>query len=299
MFLKQLKLRLMGTRNSQQIQLPRFLIIGAQKSGTSWLHSQLRENPDVFLPENKDFEVDFTKKEELIAYKKRFENAPAQALIGDACAAWFWTCRGNDPSTGQPRNIVDDIHATFGPNIKTIILVREPVNRTISGYLHHLRFKSLSPNVALQHADPALGLLELSRYGFHLQNWLLRYSPKNVLVTPAPTETDPTSILRNVNNFLELHETTTYTNPRQVIMPGLKIIRDKEGVWVDLDAIDFSEHKLTRKVPVKSWNDRTFACLISAEEISWVASQLTEDTRHFLNLAKKHGWSHEAFNQWA
>ena len=34
--------------------LPDFLVIGAQKAGTSWLHHHLRLHPGVFLPEAKD-----------------------------------------------------------------------------------------------------------------------------------------------------------------------------------------------------------------------------------------------------
>ena len=31
--------------------LPRFLGIGAQKSGTTWLHARLAEHPELFFPE--------------------------------------------------------------------------------------------------------------------------------------------------------------------------------------------------------------------------------------------------------
>ena len=34
--------------------LPNFLIIGAQKSGTSWLSECLREHPDVYISEQKE-----------------------------------------------------------------------------------------------------------------------------------------------------------------------------------------------------------------------------------------------------
>ncbi len=34
--------------------LPAFLGIGAQKSGTTWLHARLREHPSIYLPEEKE-----------------------------------------------------------------------------------------------------------------------------------------------------------------------------------------------------------------------------------------------------
>ena len=33
---------------------PNFLIIGAQKAGTTWLHRMLNQHPDIFFPEQKE-----------------------------------------------------------------------------------------------------------------------------------------------------------------------------------------------------------------------------------------------------
>ncbi len=35
-------------------KLPNFLIIGAQKSGTTWLWNEIRQHPDIFMPEHKE-----------------------------------------------------------------------------------------------------------------------------------------------------------------------------------------------------------------------------------------------------
>jgi hypothetical protein len=37
--------------------VPTFLVVGAAKTGTSWLHQCMREHPNIFVPEQK--EIDF------------------------------------------------------------------------------------------------------------------------------------------------------------------------------------------------------------------------------------------------
>ncbi|WP_019509042.1 sulfotransferase [Pleurocapsa sp. PCC 7319] len=39
---------------NQQIEPPQFLVIGAQKAGTTWLYHQLSKHPDVFIPPVKE-----------------------------------------------------------------------------------------------------------------------------------------------------------------------------------------------------------------------------------------------------
>jgi hypothetical protein len=34
--------------------LPNFLIIGAEKAGTTWLYDRLKRHPDIFMPEVKE-----------------------------------------------------------------------------------------------------------------------------------------------------------------------------------------------------------------------------------------------------
>ncbi len=285
-------------KSRQNTRLPDFLIIGAQKSGTSWLHACLRQINTCYLPEDKDFEVDFCNGDELPAFTQRFSDARPDQLKGDACAAWFWTQRGNDPITGKARNIVDDIHQVFGPRLKLILLLRNPVQRAISGYLHHIRFGSLSPDTPIMETDPALGIITLSQYGFHLNNWLKQYPADHFLVLPGPAETDAETILRQVTDFLRVPANSSNGLTKQVVMPGLKKFIDEEGVWVMLDADVRKKTGWTRAVPEKLVNNSTYIRLVSQKEIRALGQRLAADTHLFFQLTEKHGWQHAAFNQW-
>lgn len=43
-----------GLRSTAGLSLPDFLVIGAQKAGTTWLYENLRQHPDLFLPDEKE-----------------------------------------------------------------------------------------------------------------------------------------------------------------------------------------------------------------------------------------------------
>lgn len=48
------RLQLAGILRTDRLTLPHFLGIGAQKSGTTWLHENLVRHPELYLPEEKE-----------------------------------------------------------------------------------------------------------------------------------------------------------------------------------------------------------------------------------------------------
>jgi hypothetical protein len=53
-------------RGTQNVRLPNFLIIGAEKCGTTSLYYYLKQHPDVYLPKRKElhyFSCEYMKKQ--------------------------------------------------------------------------------------------------------------------------------------------------------------------------------------------------------------------------------------------
>ena len=78
------------------MRLPDFVIIGAQKSGTTWLGARLAEQPAIFLP--RPFEVHFFDRNDNYAkgrdwYSGHFSAAPADTLVGEKTPDYFWATR--------------------------------------------------------------------------------------------------------------------------------------------------------------------------------------------------------------
>src|SRR5204863_2222453 len=78
-------------RHRRRLMLPNFLIIGAQKSGTTSLYRYLQMHPDVFMPRNK--EPDFFVAERnwpmgLDWYEAHFAAARDAIAIGEASTTY-------------------------------------------------------------------------------------------------------------------------------------------------------------------------------------------------------------------
>jgi len=127
-----LKLRLV---NARRRVLPSFIIIGAQKSGTSSLYYYLRQHPQIhpsFLKEIHYFDGGLNRdidnyKKGLLWYKAFFPkkaDIETGQMAFEASPMYFF-----NPLV--PKRIADQL-----PDVKLIALLRNPINRAISHYYH-------------------------------------------------------------------------------------------------------------------------------------------------------------------
>jgi len=72
---------------------PNFMLIGAQKCGTSWLAAMLRQHPDIFVPEKKElhfFNLKSNYARGIEWYRKQFDGWSGQKLVGDCTPNYLW-----------------------------------------------------------------------------------------------------------------------------------------------------------------------------------------------------------------
>ncbi len=115
--------------------LPNFLIIGAQKAGSSWLAYNLRQHPDIFMPNS---EIYFFNKQENFSqgiewYENYFTKVQGEKLVGEKTPGYI-----SNPDACQR------IYQTL-PEVKLIAILRNPVKRAISAINHHRRRGRISP----------------------------------------------------------------------------------------------------------------------------------------------------------
>ncbi len=113
--------------------LPTFLIIGAQKSATRWLRGHLGEHPRVFTA---DSELSFFNshrffKEGLDWYRMNFQGWDGEPIVGEATPAYMMWNR-------KPARIAARIDETL-PDVRLMALLRNPVDRTYSAFIHHMQ----------------------------------------------------------------------------------------------------------------------------------------------------------------
>lgn len=198
-----------------KIRKPNFLIIGAQKAGSTWLYDRLRQHPEVFLPEAVEL-LFFNRRnceepDKIQNYLSNFAAASShQRLVGEKTPGYFWTA-DQRRLEGQPpenfnRHIPQSVRRVLGPDLKLIVSLRHPVWRAISAYGHHGKRHRIKQDETLTEVSRRFGILDIGFYDDHLQAWEKVYSRKQieVLIFERDIREDPATGLNRVHSFLGL-----------------------------------------------------------------------------------------------
>ena len=151
------------TKRQNMIDLPDSLIIGPMKSGTSWIQDYLSQRVDVGLPQGV---------KETFFFDHRFSK-------GKKWYASHFICREQEdapdkivevaPSYFHSLQAPENVYYTLG-NIPLIVVLRDPVQRAWSHYLHLLRYgytREKLPEATIKYPE----ILEASRYQSCLVRW--------------------------------------------------------------------------------------------------------------------------------
>ena len=205
---------------------PNLLIVGAQKSGTTSLHNYLSQHPDVFMSEMKELayfsrenrpflvpnEKDhigyqwYSKRAHIdcdYKYIKEFNKCKNEKIIGESSAEYLYYS-----------NTADDVYR-FNPNMKIIIVLRNPVNRAFSAY-SDLKLKlsdigSFNEELTLENKR----IHELYHYKWHFKNVGMYYHQVKTYLEYFPEEqikiilfenliSDSSLVMKDICNFLDV-----------------------------------------------------------------------------------------------
>jgi len=221
---------------------PTFLIIGAQKCGTTWLHQHLRTHPDVYMPAEKELEF-FSYQGHLANagfdhYLDHFSDAGEARAIGEATASYFWTntnTRWSALPEGFQTGIPATVHQYLGKDLKLIVTLRNPVSRVISAYLHYLTMGEIDPQTDFDQALTYGGVVDMGFYARHLRNWLEYYPLEQikVLILETDIQARPAETLADLFQFLSVAEHAFAEDSiQQTVYPGRRRLMNDEGVFI-------------------------------------------------------------------
>ena len=208
-----------GVLSTRRLRLPDFLGIGSQKSGTTWLHEQLRAHPGIFLPEEKEQHYfDWNYHKPLAQYARVFEGAgdrvcgeitPGYAILDSARIAYL---------------------TAVMPRLRVMFLMRDPVERAWSQVVMNV--------VEIGGRDPATirdtewiewldeprvrsrgdYLAILDRWGKHVP------SDRMLIGFFEDIRTDPAGLLQRVHRFLGVDSMPIEpATQEKVVRPGRKV----------------------------------------------------------------------------
>jgi len=184
--------------------LPNLVVIGAQKAGTTSLHRYLDRHPEVSMSTPKELNF-FTSPawnwwRGVDWYESHFADAGAFAVRGESSPSY----------TTYPREtgIAERMHAVI-PDARLVYMVRDPIDRMVSQYLHLRANGHELRSLAEVCSDPALAdstYVIQGRYHLQLSQFLARYSRDRVLViAQEDLLRRRRDTLRRVFRFLEVH----------------------------------------------------------------------------------------------
>lgn len=186
--------------------LPNFLVIGAMKAGTTSLYEYLRHHPQIFMSGVKelDFFVEHMNWRRGRAwYEAQFRSVKSGAIaIGEASPSYS----KHPLLPGVPARV-----AALLPDVRLIYLVRHPIERMRSHYLHQVIIgKERRPLAQALVEMP--GYLITSQYALQVEQYLRYVALERILIVKSEDLRDARlDTVRQVYRFLGVD--STYVPP--------------------------------------------------------------------------------------
>ena len=217
--------------------LPDFLGIGMQKSGTTWLQAMLGQHPDIFLPQR---EINFFDRNYerlgIEGYASLFEETSSCLRVGEITPAYLWSAQINEHRYNIPEFRIDTpkrVQNMLGTNTQFIVMLRDPVQRAISAYMHHIRKGRIKPDEDILEVGANYGIIDMGFYNAHLQHWLKYFDLKNFMIVSYEWMFEDTSRISKIFNFLDVDPTFVPEKMNNLYNPGIKYELRKDGVFMD------------------------------------------------------------------
>jgi hypothetical protein len=157
--------------------LPSFVVIGAEKSGTTALAEALSRHPSIHVPKAKELRYFSSHNwaRGLDWYTSQFSPEPGVTCMGEASPAYSLF-------PVEP-NVVPRMRATLGPGLRLVYLVRDPIERLVSHYLHAITYGWVAADTPVDEAvEQAPLLVTASLYATQLARYHDHFGPDSVHV---------------------------------------------------------------------------------------------------------------------
>lgn len=245
--------------------LPTFIIIGAQKSGTRWLRYNLGEHPAAHAPptEPKFFNRDGQYHSGTDTYRRILsERWSGEPVVGEATPAYMFRPTESVQTAGR---IADTI-----PDVRLFAMLRNPIDRTRSAFLHHIKHRRISRTDTLLEwlsingpPEDRHGLIVGGRYGANLRPYVEQFGGQLKVFLLDDVTDNPASVFRDALRHIGLSdfvpdslEDVRYSNERPNSPVPALTLSERQALWAYFeDDVADLERLLGRDL--SRWNPRT------------------------------------------
>ena len=192
-------------------QLPSFLFLGPDKSGSTWIYNFLNHHDDVYMVAGKGlyyFSSHFDRGEEwYLGYFRQCGDARVRGEVSHNYLSSPEAC--------------SRIHK-LNPAVKMMVCLREPAGRAFSAYLHALKNGRYAEGTSFEEAlevDPTL--VDHGRYATQLKPYFDTFPSEQLYVTVFDDLGDgPQSFADGICDFLEIPRMSLTNKLASKMMPA-------------------------------------------------------------------------------
>lgn len=288
------------------VRYPNFMIIGAAKAGTTSLHMYLSQHPEIYLPKEKEthfFDWDDLYNKGLDFYLDHFyvgaEKFPAR---GDATPSYLHL----------PNKVIPRIQQAFGDySLRFIVLLRDPIARAWSHYLHMVRIgeETLSFEDAL-HAeaerlskmpDRWFGYYRDGLYATQLSAWFDAFGREAFAIHLLDElSSNPLFVLKDICRFLKvspefqpvLFRANQAGEARSRLLMRMLVVDIPGKQWLKSLVPPHARRRI--RVALRSWNTRPMEKRprMNTETEVWLRNRYEPSVRELEDLLGR------SFEQW-
>jgi hypothetical protein len=221
---------------------PNFLVVGVQKSGTTYLCGRLGRHKDIYFSNPK--ELLFFQKKDISDtmfhgyLKEYFEEATHEKYVGEGSVIY-----------AQWPNALENIQKFLDKDIKIIICLRQPTDRALSFYLHNYkkgRFDG-TEDILTVSDNIRLSPVKSSLYAKDVKRWIDAYGDNVSFQLFDDLLASPTQFLRDATDFLGLEPFAKVDE--KAVNKGFSLIWKDDELTLNIESTDkilptFSMEKL-------------------------------------------------------
>ena len=191
----------------------------------------LDQHPGTSLPSEK--EIHYFGSAELFArgedwYYSHFEGLDPDKVIGEASTSYFydrvpyWHNKSDQIEFDESLPLIPELISQTFPAMKFIVVLRDPVHRAISAYLHWMKKGAISPLLDLRKVAtdyPKMRILEYGLYARYLKVWMKYVRPERlrIILYEDQIKKNRDQTLADIYQYLDLDPTFKPEQPDKAV----------------------------------------------------------------------------------
>jgi hypothetical protein len=216
---------------------PHFIVIGAQKAGSSFVQDALRAHPEIYMPYG---ESSLFSQEQTQQIEKELDQIARRGSMHKSVGIKRPDYLADVTAASRIRDLL--------PSVRLIAIIRDPVDRAISALYHYMlhglipvvtpdeAFEDLLCSRSIEHYPRSAEILEYGFYAKHLNVYMDLFPRSQIQVTVYDElRSSPDHVMQGLFDFVGVDSTAAVqprrSNPTVYSLKRIRLIRAAAAPW--------------------------------------------------------------------